>query len=272
MLMFDFGPNAQLLELYGEWLPTKALNVRFGQYKTPFTIENPISPSRIETINFSRPAAAMSGSVGDLNQWEPDGKAVIKAGRDAGFQLFGFLFPTSDFFRFEYYAGLFNGTGMNRKDNNNHKDFIGTIYAYPVKAFKLGGSIYLGKLPSYLKEQGHLPGDNFDINRWTIGAEYKGTQLYGRTEYIATDDGGLKRDGYYGLLLWKIVPSKWEILGKYDYYNLNTQIKNNVISDYTFGVNYYFAYLSRLQFNYIYSDNKTGGNNHALAAQLQVFF
>ncbi|MCL1933328.1 MAG: OprO/OprP family phosphate-selective porin [Candidatus Azobacteroides sp.] len=278
MLMYDFGPNAKLYELYGEWLPSKAINVRFGQFKTPFTIENPISLSRIETINPSRLVAAMIGSTGDYNQWDPDGRSVAKTGRDAGLQLSGFLFPTGDFSRIEYYAGLFNGTGINVKDNNNHKDFIGTAYFYPIKAFKFGGSFYSGKLPAYLQTQGHLPEDNnLNTNRWTVGAEYKGTQLYGRSEYISAKDGGIKRNGCYGLLLWKFIPNQWEVLGKYDYYkydyyNSDTEVKNNHIGDLTFGVNYYFAYLSRIQVNYIYSDNKEVGKNNALAVQLQLFF
>ncbi|MDR1886326.1 MAG: hypothetical protein LBQ70_00285, partial [Prevotellaceae bacterium] len=30
MLMYDFGPNPGLHELYGEWLPADAFNIRFG--------------------------------------------------------------------------------------------------------------------------------------------------------------------------------------------------------------------------------------------------
>ena len=83
-LVYDFGPNARLLELYGEWTPSKATNVRLGQFKTSFTIENPIVLSRIETINPSRAVSALSGGAGDFNQIEQDGKIVNKTGRDVG--------------------------------------------------------------------------------------------------------------------------------------------------------------------------------------------
>jgi len=272
MLMYDFGPNSKLYELYGEWSPSKAVNVRFGQFKVPFTIENPISLSRIETIHPSRSVSAMSGGGGDFNQWNPDGSSVSKSGRDAGLQLSGFLFPEKNFFRVEYYAGLFNGTGMNTKDNNNHKNFVGTVYAYPLKTLKFGGSIYSGKLPVYLQEQGRLPGDNFNTTHWTVGAEYKGVRFSGRAEYIAANDGGVKRNGYYGLLVWKFVPNQWEALGRYDCYNKDTQLKNSTLNDFTFGVNYYLAYLTRIQINYIYSDNQAVGKNNAVAAQLQLYF
>ena len=270
MLMFDFGPGAKMYELYGEWLPSKAINVRLGQFKTPFTIENPMSLSRIETINPSRSVSIMSGSTGDFNQWEEDGKPVNKTGRDAGLQLYGSLFPADNFYRLEYYAGLFNGAGMNTKDNNNHKDFIGTAYFNPSKEFKLGGSFYSGKYPQYMLFR--LKGNSLSINRWTVGAEYKGAQFCSRAEYIQSTDGDLKREGYYGLFMWKYIPDKWEFVGKYDYYNSNVLFDKNPIHDVTLGVNYYFAYLSRIQLNYIYTDNQAVGKNNALAVQLQVFF
>ena len=270
MLMFDFGPNARLFELYGEWMPSKAINARFGQFKTSFTIENPMSLSRIETINPSRSASALSGGGGDFNQLEQDGKTVNKTGRDAGLQLYGFLFPADNFFRLEYYAGLFNGTGMNSKDNNNHKDFIGTAYFNPTKELKLGGSVYAGKYPKYM--QFYLPGNSLSTRRWTVGAEYKGAKFCSRAEYIQSEDGDLRRNGYYGLLMWKHIPDKWEFVGKYDYYNKDTLFGNSAIRDVTLGVNYYFAYLSRIQLNYIYTDDKAVGKNNALVAQLQLFF
>jgi hypothetical protein len=270
MLMFDFGPSAKLIELYGEWSPSKAINLRFGQCKVPFTIENPMSLTRIETINPTRSMSALNGGSGDFNQFEPDGKKVSKTGRDAGLVLSGALFPTNNFSLLEYYAGLFNGTGMNTKDNNNRKDFVGAAYLYPIKEFKLGGSVYSGEYPKYMAV--NLPSDELSIFRWAIGAEYKGARFCGRAEYMSSKDGDLKRNGYYGLLVWKFVPNRWEAVGKYDNYNPNTLFDDSSIHDLTFGVNYYFAHLSRIQLNYIYSEYQGIGRNNAVAMQLQLFF
>ena len=271
MLMYDFGPTSKLYEFYGEWLPKKSIGLRFGQYKVPFTIENPISLARIETINGSRLVAAMSGGTGDYNQYDANA-TVGKSGRDIGLQLYGTLFPEKDFYRIEYYTGLFNGSGFNVKDNNNHKNFLATVYAYPLKEFRFGGSIYSGKYPPYMAAANRLGSDTLTSFKWTLGAEYKGSKLYSRAEYIAAKDGNVKRNGYYGLLMYKFVPNQWEALVKYDYYNRNTQIKDNILTDLTVGVNYYFAPMSRIQLNYIYSDNKLDGCNNALVAQLQVYF
>ncbi|GHT60959.1 porin [Bacteroidia bacterium] len=270
MLMYDFGPNACLHELYGEWLPKNAVSVRFGQFKIPFTIENPMSPTKVETIYFSRSVGAMSGSTGDFNQFSPNGLAGgAKAGRDAGLQLSGRLFPKNDFFRIEYYTGLFNGTGLNTRDNNNHKDFIGTVYYQPVKNLRIGGSVYSGKLnvPIYSAQGNHVR------DLWAAGAEYNGKKFYARSEYITANNGGLKRNGYYGSAAWKLAPNKWEVVGKYEFYDENKSIENNEITDYTVGINYYLAFLTRIQLNYIYTDNKKEkGTNNAVAAQLQLFF
>ena len=261
MLMYDFGPNAMLHELYGEWTPSKSANLRVGQYKIPFTLENPMSPTRIETINSSRSVSVMSGSTGDINQFDRDGNSIgSKAGRDAGVQLYGFLFPKNDFFQLEYYAGLFNGTGLNTKDIDNHKDFVGTAYWQPIKGLRMGGSIYAGKLYDHTRD------------RWAVGIEYKGEHFYGRTEYISANDGDLKRKGYYGSLVWKLVPDQWEIVGKYDFYNNDISLNDNGSHDVTSGVNYYFATLSRIQLNYVYSNNFFKGKNNTLLAQLQLFF
>jgi hypothetical protein len=273
MLMYDFGPNSGLHELYGEWLPTNAINVRFGQYKIPFTIENPMSPTKVETIYFSRSASAMAGSSGDFNQYGaagPGGQTVsVKAGRDAGLQLSGKLFKKDNFFRLEYYTGLFNGTGYNTKDNNDHKDFIGTAYYQPINGLRMGGSVYSGKL--YYAEKDR-PAANHCRDIWTAGAEYNSKSFYGRSEYISANNGGVKREGYYGSLVWKFVPGKWEVLGKYDFYDKDTAINQNEATDITAGINYYFAFLSRIQLNYIYTNDKALGKNNAIAAQLQLFF
>ena len=270
MLMYDFGPNPMLHELYGEWLPCNAFNVRFGQYKTPFTLENPMSPTRIETINFTRSALAMSGSAGDFNEFNPEGISTrVKAGRDAGVQLSGKLFPSKDFYRLEYYTGLFNGTGINVRDNNNHKDFIATAYYLPIKGLKIGGSLYSGKLKHSMNG---MSAANHTRDRWSVGAEYSGTKFYSRAEYINANDGGLKREGYYGSAVWKFIPNEWEILGKYDFYDENTKVCNNGIREITAGVNYYFAFLSRIQLNYIHTNTQTEGKNNGILAQLQLFF
>jgi hypothetical protein len=269
LLMYDFGYNAKLQELYGEWLPSDAVNLRLGQYSIPFTIENQISPSGIETVYTSRAVDAMAGSSGDFNQYDPNGiKGNGKSGRDVGLQVSGQLFRKNDFYHVEYLTGIFNGAGANTRDNNTQKDFIGTVYYRPVKDLKVGGSIYKGTLNTPINDK---PG-NHAREFWAVSAEYNSKHLYARTEYIAGKNGALERNGYYGSAVWKFVPNKWEGVVKYEVYDADRAISDNEVSDITAGFNYYLAHLTYIQLNYIYTCDKINGSNSAVAMQLQLYF
>lgn len=252
-LQYNFvSSSSGLMDLYGEWDPVQAANFRFGQFKIPFTMEMPMSATRVETIYSTRPIAAMAG------------------GRDIGVQLSGKAFQGEGFSKLVYAAGIFNGTGKNAKDNNNHKDVIGTVYVQPIKGLRVNGSIYSGK--TYGTVNGVLPLENHVHNLWSVGLDYNITHFSGRSEYLSANDGGIHKEGYYGLAVYKIVPNKWEILGKYDVYNRNKDISDSKITDITAGVNYYFAYLTRVQLNYIATNNQKEGKNNAVAVCLQLYF
>ncbi|MDR1783313.1 MAG: OprO/OprP family phosphate-selective porin [Dysgonamonadaceae bacterium] len=271
MLMYDFGPSSGLHELYGEWLPNPAFNLRFGQWKIPFTIENPMSPTRVETIYFSRSVSAMSGSAGDFNQYGRGGAVSVKAGRDAGLQASGQLLKKSDFYQIEYYAGLFNGTGVNTKDNNSKKDFVASLYYQPIKGLKLGGSVYSGTI-TMVEEAAGLAAGDFSRNAYAISGVFDSKYVYARSEFMSGKTGSVSREGYYATAAWKLVPGKWEILGKFDFFDSDKAIADNETLDITAGINYYLAYLTRVQLNYIYTNDRALGKNNALAAQLQLFF
>ncbi len=76
MIMYDFGSNSGLHEIYGEYTPIDAASLRFGQYKIPFTLENPMSPTRWEGIYGSLSVNALAGISTDV--------IGAKAGRDMG--------------------------------------------------------------------------------------------------------------------------------------------------------------------------------------------
>ncbi len=261
MVMYDFGPKAGLHEYYGEYTPIAAINGRFGQFKTPFTIENPMSPTRWEGIYGSLSVNALAGISTDV--------IGAKAGRDMGFQLSGRLLKKNDFYRIEYAAGLFNGTGMNTPENNNHKDFTGTLTYQPIKGLKLAGSGYSGKAPYKMPEDNTTK--NHVRNRWSIGGEFANPHWYGRSEYLYGNDGGIHKDGFYAVGMWKPIPEKLEIFGKYDYYNPDQDGRISKMYEYTAGINYYLGFLSRIQLNYIHSDFGEKKNN-MIATQLQLFF
>ncbi|MDR0686548.1 MAG: OprO/OprP family phosphate-selective porin [Dysgonamonadaceae bacterium] len=268
MLMLDLGPNISMQEMYGEWLPYRFLNIRFGQYKIPFTIENPMSASRFETVYPSRSVSAMSGSSGDFNQF--DGRGV-KAGRDVGLMFSGRAMERDGFHLLEYSAGLFNGTGLNTRDNNNAKDFVGSAYIQPINGLKVGGSFYSGKITLSSDTNG-LSHGNHRRKAYSTGLVFDSRYFYVRSEYISNRTGDLRRQGFYVSGLWRFVPGRWEVVGKYDLFDSDCSLSRNEVTDLTFGVNYFLAYLTKIQVDYILTDDLLQGLTHSAAVQLQIFF
>lgn len=87
--------------------------------KTCFTLENQMSSSVYETVNFSRVIERLAGFSGDV--------CGNQGGRDMGLQVGGELFKTSvDDYFLEYRTGVYNGSGLSMKDHNDAKDFFGS--------------------------------------------------------------------------------------------------------------------------------------------------
>ena len=76
--------TSQLLELYACYKPYSFFQVKIGRMKTCFTLENQMSPSVYETVNFSRVIERLAGFSGDV--------CGNQGGRDMGLQVGGELF------------------------------------------------------------------------------------------------------------------------------------------------------------------------------------
>ena len=131
--------TSQLLELYACYKPYSFFQVKIGRMKTCFTLENQMSSSVYETVNFSRVIERLAGFSGDV--------CGNQGGRDMGLQVGGELFKTSvDDYFLEYRTGVYNGSGLSMKDHNDAKDFAAWFTVQPVKGLKMGASAYIGKL------------------------------------------------------------------------------------------------------------------------------
>ncbi|MFV0418033.1 MAG: porin [Dysgonomonas sp.] len=193
-------------------------------------------------------------------------------GRDAGVMISGELLPMATHNLIQYSTGIFQGTGVSTGETNNGKDFAGMLLFQPVRGLRVGGGAYFGQA-TYLKT-GDVSISDHVRDRWYVSADYKSDRFYARTEWVHGNDGGVDKEGLYGLGLFYLIPQKLNILGKVDYYNRNKDINSEVI-DYTFGLNYYFYPMCRVQLNYTYSDysNKwNASNSNTVFAQLQIAF
>lgn len=259
-----------IYEYYAEWAPIKELKIRGGQFKVPFTLENPISLTALETVINTRSISALAGMSDDVLYLNNN---FNKSGRDLGIQISGSLFNIGNHDLIQYATGMFQGEGMNVSDKNNNKDFAGTLAVQPVNGLKVAGGLYLGET-SYAKVN-ELEVKSHVRNRWALSAEYTSKKLYARSEWIHGNDRGIDKEGLYGTAMYYFIP-KMNIMGKVDYYNQNKDY-NSEVMDYTIGLNYYFFNDCRFMINYTFSDysKKWGGQHRSentIFAQMQIVF
>ena len=270
LFMHDFSSVVQ--EFYTDYRLThsKALTVRFGQFKTCLTYENPLSPTSQETID------VYSEGVTYLTGCGSDPLLGVQYGRDLGLSLFG---ETNDG-KLRYEIDIINGQGINKKDGNAEKDFIGRLEWRPKGGlnFIATGQIGRGHAVATSPYNPTITiGQNYRRNRWSIGFDYKSSPLNLHGEYLEGQDGSVTSRGAY---LTGCVPVKsgvFDIVASYDFFNFNTTLamhQHKVVA----GAQYWFYPKCRLQLQYVYkSASLTNGTfhhgaNHAVMCQVQVRF
>lgn len=268
-VLFDFA-NPLLHELYGIWAPSNAINLKLGQMKVPFTIENQFSLTQLETVYNTRSISSLASMADDVMKLQ---NGRNNGGRDIGINASGSLIKMKGYNLLEYGIGVFQGSGISSPEKDNYKDFSAQVLLQPIKGFRFGGSVYFGSA-TYTLDKEIAPVATHVRDRWALSAEYRGDRFYARSEWLHGNDGGIKKEGLYGTVLYNVVPKKVNVTGKVDYFNKNKDTNAEVI-DYTIGANYYFYQQCRVQLNYTYSDysNKWAArNSNVVYAQFQVVF
>lgn len=263
--------NPSVQEFWGEWTAAKEFNLKVGQFKSPFTMESQYVPATLETASYSRTISNLVGYAGDDDVLKKQNNKN-NFGRDAGIMASGELVSLASHNLLQYSIGLFQGTGVTTGETNNAKDFAGMLLFQPVKGWRIGGGAYFGQA-TYQKTATSAVSDHVR-DRWYLSSDYKCDRFYARAEWIHANDGGIDKEGIYGLGMYHIIPQKLNVLAKVDYYNKNKDV-NAEVFDYTLGINYYFYPMCRVQLNYTYSDySKRWGaeNSNTIFAQLQIGF
>ena len=278
LFMHDFSSVVQ--EFYTDFRITKnkALTVRLGQFKNGLSLENPMSPTVMEAID------VYSEGVTFLTGCGSDPLFGVQYGRDLGLSFFGET--NNGFLRYE--AQIMNGQGINRKDGNNTKDFIGRLELCPGKAFLSQQGIDLNFIATCQIGRGHAvntsfynptiaAGQDYKRNRWTVGAEYKSKFFKVHGEYLEGWDGDAHSWGAYVTGSVPLGTPKVELVGSYDFFNFNTDLgydQHKAIA----GIQYWFFKRCRAQVQYVYKSAYVAGNqfikdgNHAVMCQLQIRF
>lgn len=279
VFMYDFGMNPMMHEIWLRYKFSDAFEVTAGQQKVPFSVENLISPSSLECIQFSMPTTYMIGMGRNTDVINAD---KSNAGRDVGIQVAGKLFPRNDYHLLDYKLGLFNGSGVNVADNNNRKDFAAWALFYPMKQWGVGASCYIGK--GRYQAVGTDFAADYTRNRYCVSTELDLSKVYFRAEGMFGKDGQFDRDGFYVTGLYRVFPEKLDLMLRYDYYNNHENKSDIEISEsdrqlswmkeraYTVGLNYTIYKLNRLQLHYTFKDRLLSGheNQNLFLAQLQI--
>ena len=268
--MYDFKGSVAH-EYYTDYRVSnnKALNLRIGQFKSTLTYENPIPPTIIEAID------VLSEGVSYLAGAGADPLHGVQYGRDLGLSVFG---QTNDG-KLAYAFNVLNGQGVNTRDANREKDFIGHIDLKLSPSITLVATGQLGRghamAPSlYVPEI--TVGEDYKRNRWTAGFVYKSKSLSLHGEYLEGRDKDAVSRGAYVTGSCPI-KKNLDVVGSYDFFNYNVdrhmdQHKGIV------GLQYWFYKYCRLQLQYVYKNSyiQNGafhhGACHAVMGQVQVMF
>ena len=198
------GASPRVVDVFAEWQKFKPFRVKLGQFKRPFTFENPMHPIDQGFMAFGQSVLKLSGFS------DRTGEAPSN-GRDVGLQIQGDLFPNcNDRPLVHYQVGVFNGQGINMRDADQRKDVIGGLWVMPVKGMRIGAFGWTGSYArkgSYTlvdpdthqpildldgKEQVVKGKQTVEKRRFALSGEYVTKGWTFRSEYIYSKGYGFK--------------------------------------------------------------------------------
>ncbi|MGQ9800327.1 MAG: porin [Candidatus Saccharicenans sp.] len=248
-LQADLARSPALLDALAEVILDEKLNLRGGQFLVPFSLESTTSAGQLLTINRSR-------VVDLLVPCRDNGSA----GRDIGLVVFG------RFSIFNYSLGFLNGSGFNKKDDNDHKDFAGRLTASPARGLTLGFSIYNGRRFESSTSV------NLIRNRYGLEASWHYRHLHLATEYIFGQDDRTEKSGWYLLGAFDLLPKKYQLVLRLDYFNPNSSLPGQSSLVYTAGANWFLSPMSKVQANFEYHRLESGPDYRVALLHLQFGF
>jgi phosphate-selective porin len=244
-------------DIFVNWHHYPEANIKVGQYKAPFGLENLTPDTQILTIERSLPTGALTPErqIGvmlwgkPLTSMWPDQKDLVT-----------------------YYAGVFNGNGRNFNNNDNNEFmYVGRVELMPWKGEVMGqeaqlrlGADYLfsrdengtnispplnlrvnadGSLTSYVlasaaERNSYSVDAALRIGRFDLIAEYLNSNVDGRFVNGVTSIPDFEAKGGYVQGSYFIIPKKLQALVKWETLNPG-QLANDDLHSITGGLNYY---------------------------------
>ena len=301
----NLGSSPRMVDLFAEWQKYDYFKVKVGQFKNPFTFENPMHPIDQGFMGYSQNVSKLAGFSDRAGEHASNG-------RDIGLQLQGdFLKNANGRNLLHYQIGVFNGQGTNTKDVDNQKNVIGGVWVMPVSGMRIGAFGWTG---SYARKgnwtetemKGNPTYGTFEEvevvhtnevrklaqNRYAFSFEYKKDGWTVRSEYIHStgkafaksitnfndanakdcsinENIGDKAQGVYGLVIAPLAQlpknSRIDIKARYDMYQPNG--KNNMQkTQYEAGLNFHIGKRITILTEYALVNDKTlAKHNYSMA-------
>jgi hypothetical protein len=278
LFMYDFSSVVQ--EFYTDYRLSKnnELTVRLGQFKHSYSMENPLSPTQLELIDVYSQAVLYLAGEG------PDPLNGVNYGRDMGLEVYGDLAKGL----FHYELALMSGQGINRKDQNNQKDFIAKLEVRPIDGLRFVTSGYLGTgcaVGTAAWNPDIKVGDNYKRNRYSVGVEYKTAPYTGskykearpasiRAEWLGGKDGNVNSHGGYVTTAIPLVDAL-DLVASGETFDRNTKVDGWDQTNLTIGLQYWYYKKCRVQLQYtrcLCGDKISTNDYDWVQAQVQVAF
>ena len=267
----DIGSSPRMVDAFAEWQKYEAFKIKAGQFKRPFTFENPMHPITQGFMGYSQNVSKLAGFSDRTGEHASNG-------RDIGVQIQGDLIKNAAGRNLLHYqVGVFNGQGTNHKDVDQRKDVIGGIWVSPVKGLRIGAFGWTGS--SARKGTWDVTADNHNVvknedgsvktqsgvrslsknryafsaeyaaNDWTVRSEYIHSQGYGFTKTLTSGKetdcnvnyaAGDQADGFYALMIAPVISKKLYAKARYDLYRPRAEWGTSR-TQYEIGANYWIG-------------------------------
>ena len=267
----DLGSSPRMVDAFAEWHKYEAFKIKAGQFKRPFTFENPMHPITQGFMGYSQNVSKLAGFSDRTGEHASNG-------RDIGVQIQGDLIKNAAGRNLLHYqVGVFNGQGTNHKDVDQRKDVIGGIWVSPVKGLRIGafgwtgssarkgtwdvtdanhnvvknedGSVKTHSGVRSLSKNRYAFSAEYAANDWTVRSEYIHSQGYGFTKSLTSGKetdcnvnyaAGDQADGFYALMIAPVISKKLYAKARYDLYRPRAEWGTSR-TQYEIGANYWIG-------------------------------
>ena len=274
-LQIDLCRQPVIVDLFARYQPVNQFGVQFGQFKIPLSIENSdYSALKLEFINYAQVVQRLSrlGS-GDMT-------GVGSTGRDIGMKFYGGFIKKDGYSIINYEVGVFNGAGINVKDNNNSKDVVGRLIIQPLKLLRLAAYYQIGegdgslmsKYPAIFEGMESYNEKYIGLQRYGGCVEYSNKFMFLRSEYIGGNTGNLLSEGAYLAVGYKFL-GKCSAGVRVDYFDENKRTEGCQMN-YSAALSYLPWKFLRLQAEYAFQNYRKleKSNGHALYFMVSAIF